>query len=323
MGRRGVLVFVSALVTALLWTVAPVRAQGAAAHEDEFARSADRARARVGLAAYAIAPDLVDVARRHAARMAAEGRLHHNPSLGSEVQGWQAVGENVGVGDSVESIHRAFMDSPTHRDNIVSPTFTQVGMGVHVDDDGAIWVAQVFRTPEAAPEPQPEPAPAPTEERQASPSSGSTGTPAPTPAGPPAAAAPPAAEPPSSGAAGATGADGDAADAAAVAAASEVAGAAASAVGAAQAPVPAPVRPSSTGGDATPMDAASAGAGDAGGRDVTLPIGVAAFLLLAVVAGVFAEVVGYPLSAWRRQRNQASMSSSRSPSSTAWTLPVS
>ena len=58
-------------------------------------------------------------------------------------------------------------------------------------------------------------------------------------------------------------------------------------------------------------------------RQVTLPIGFATSFLLAVVLGLLAEVGRYPLSDWRRQRNQDSMSSSRSPSSTAWTLPVS
>ena len=107
------------------------------------------------------AEDLVRVARDHAARMAAEQRLHHNPNLANEVRGWQTVGENVGRGSSVDQIHAAFMNSPSHRDNVVSVDYTQVGIGVVIADDGEIWVAEVFRKPMAAPGPSSATAPAP------------------------------------------------------------------------------------------------------------------------------------------------------------------
>ena len=62
-------------------------------------------------------------------------------------------------------------------------------------------------------------------------------------------------------------------------------------------------------------------------REVTAPIALAASLLVVVAAGLVAterrNPSGYELSAWRRQRSQASINSSMSPSSTAWTLPVS
>ena len=119
----------------------------------------------LGLPSLAVADDLVAVARRHSVRMADAADLHHNPDLATEVTGWQKVGENVGRGPRVEPIHDAFMNSPGHRENILDPDWTEIGIGVEVRD-GTVWVTEVFREPEAAPAPgtappAPEPAAAP------------------------------------------------------------------------------------------------------------------------------------------------------------------
>lgn len=129
--------------------------------EDDFTARIAGERANAGLAGYTVAPDLVDVARRHAEEMARQDRLFHNPRLATEVKNWESVGENVGTGESVADIHRAFMESSTHRSEILNRRFTQVGVGV-VERDGLVWVAQVFRKPTApASAPAPAPAPAP------------------------------------------------------------------------------------------------------------------------------------------------------------------
>ncbi len=104
-----------------------------------------------GLRPYAVASDLAAVAKRHSADMAARQSLYHNPNLGSEVTGWQVVGENVGDGGSVDGIHTAFMDSPDHRANILATDYTQVGIGTVTDGNGVIWVTEVFRLPSQAP----------------------------------------------------------------------------------------------------------------------------------------------------------------------------
>jgi hypothetical protein len=112
-----------------------------------FVRKANAERTSRGLPAYTVASDLATVARRHSERMAAKHTLYHNPNLGSEVSGWQVVGENVGMGGDVDSIHQAFMDSPEHRANILARDYTQIGIGTVVDADGVLWVTQVFRLP--------------------------------------------------------------------------------------------------------------------------------------------------------------------------------
>jgi len=54
------------------------------------------------------------------------GRDLHNPSLASEVSGWRSIGENVGMGPSVDSIQQAFINSPEHYRNIMDGAFSLV-----------------------------------------------------------------------------------------------------------------------------------------------------------------------------------------------------
>lgn len=126
-------------------------ATAAGSDASSFVAKANAERSSRGLRPYTVASDLAAVARRHSERMAAKQSLYHNPNLGSEVSGWQVVGENVGSGGSVDSIHQALMDSPAHRANILAKDYTQIGVGTVTDANGVIWVTQVFRLPTAAP----------------------------------------------------------------------------------------------------------------------------------------------------------------------------
>ena len=116
-----------------------------------FVAQANAERRERGLRAYVVKADLAAVAARHSERMAERNTLYHNPNLGSEVRGWQVVGENVGQGGSVDTIHAAFMDSPAHRANILATDYTEIGVGTVTDDNGVLWVTQVFRLPANAP----------------------------------------------------------------------------------------------------------------------------------------------------------------------------
>lgn len=183
--RLALLVVLVAATSGLgaLTATAPAGASGDA--EARFAALASGAR---GGAPHRVAPDLVEVARRHSARMAARDHLHHNPNLTSEVQSWSAVAENVGVGFDVDSIHRAFMDSPSHRANIVDGRYTEIGVGVVQGADGRLWVTQVFRQPTSAPPPTTAPpttaAPAPSPTTAPAPPTTTTTAPVPPPPAP-------------------------------------------------------------------------------------------------------------------------------------------
>jgi uncharacterized protein YkwD len=118
-----------------------------ASDESEFVSRTNSARSSHGLAGYAVRYDLTSVARRQAARMASSRSIYHNPNLGSEVGNWRALAENVGKGGDVASIHNAFMGSSSHRANILSTTYTEVGIGTARGNDGQIYVSEVFRQP--------------------------------------------------------------------------------------------------------------------------------------------------------------------------------
>lgn len=114
--------------------------------------------------------DLQAVARRHAQRMIERGEPYHNPDLQSEVSGWAIVGENVGAGPDVDSVHAALMASSSHRRNILSPELTELGVGAARTADGRVWVVQVYRRPQTAspaPPPPTSPPPAPAAPRPA------------------------------------------------------------------------------------------------------------------------------------------------------------
>lgn len=154
---RAVIVAVMIVVTAatgLLGISSASAAGDTADDEATFRTLVNQERQRRGLGPLAEADDLVAVARHHSADMAERNDVYHNPDLASEVDGWELLGENVGTGATVEEIHDAFMASKVHRDVIIQPRFTQIGVGVVIARD-AIWVTEVFRQPEARADPSP------------------------------------------------------------------------------------------------------------------------------------------------------------------------
>jgi uncharacterized protein YkwD len=148
-GRRRLSTLValaSAAAVALAGLVAAPAAHADSGSEQAFVSSINSARASAGRPSLATSGDLTSVARSWAATMASSGTLKHNPNLTTQVNGWRYVGENVGVGGDVASLHRAFMNSPAHKANILDRDYTQIGLGVVVTG-GRMWVVEVFRQP--------------------------------------------------------------------------------------------------------------------------------------------------------------------------------
>lgn len=122
---------------------APLSGHSTELEEAEFLRLINEERARAGLGKLKVYWDLVDDARAHSKLMDRENDLHHNPKL-NEVTApgyWARLGENVGVGFGVDSLHRAFMNSDGHRANILGD-YTHIGIGVHHPEQ--LWVTVVF-----------------------------------------------------------------------------------------------------------------------------------------------------------------------------------
>ena len=54
------------------------------------------------------------------------------------------AGENIALSPDVETAHKMLMDSPLHRENILNPKFTEIGIGVRPDSRGGIYLVQEF-----------------------------------------------------------------------------------------------------------------------------------------------------------------------------------
>ena len=142
---------------------APARTPQEVGDEWAFVDRVNTARTQSGRASLAVPPSLREHARDHSERMATAGYLFHdgddiNSDANSVSRCWSKVGENVGVGTSVDQVHQAFMASAGHRANILDG-FDYVGVGVE-HRNSRIWVTQRFMKlvanyPRLATEPRP------------------------------------------------------------------------------------------------------------------------------------------------------------------------
>lgn len=132
---------VLAAITAVFVSAFAVPAVAASA--GQFISKINSSRAAAGLAPLESYWDLADDARSHSNLMADRGEIFHSSGLGSVTSGWESLGENVGVGSGVDSLHTAFMNSSGHKANILG-NFNYVGVGVTETADGFIWVTAIF-----------------------------------------------------------------------------------------------------------------------------------------------------------------------------------
>ena len=104
-----------------------------------------------GLRALAVDKKLAAAARSWAERMAAKDTLAHNEPLFSSAShkrlAMSRLGENVGFNFSVAAQHKAFLDSPHHRANVVLASYRVAGFAVVRDKNGYLWSTEDFGTP--------------------------------------------------------------------------------------------------------------------------------------------------------------------------------
>jgi len=109
----------------------------------------------------------------HSVEMAQQGSIWHGSFVSQgNLKGLNAssLGENVGMGGDVPSLHDAFMNSPHHRENILDAAFNQVGIGVIVSG-GTVYVTEDFLHSKSAGTARPTPVAHPTVSRPAAPRS--------------------------------------------------------------------------------------------------------------------------------------------------------
>jgi hypothetical protein len=142
-GTKTARLAIMAATAALLVGIGSLAAAADSDVEGQFVNLINAARQEEGAPRLAVEPVLVEVARRHAEVMAEAGRIFHNDQLGYQVQGHYMMGENVGKGGEVDSLHEAFMKSSPHRANLLNPVWDAIGVGV-VNHHGTLYVVEVF-----------------------------------------------------------------------------------------------------------------------------------------------------------------------------------
>ena len=100
---------------------------------------------------------LVALARTHSASMASGKYFSHKDLDGGYVDdraarmgvnNWLAIGENIafmrGYADPASMAVEKWMQSPSHKKNILNGSWRQSAIGAAVADDGAIYFTQIF-----------------------------------------------------------------------------------------------------------------------------------------------------------------------------------
>lgn len=126
-------------------TVAPAPTQNPStsghqlsASEQKMVDLVNQERAKAGVAALKIDPELSRVARIKSQDMKDNNYFSHtSPTYGSPFDmmksfgiKYRAAGENIAKHGSVDSAHVGLMNSEGHRKNILNPNFTHIGIGI-------------------------------------------------------------------------------------------------------------------------------------------------------------------------------------------------
>lgn len=101
---------------------------------------------------------LFKAARGHSANMAKQEKLEHvldgkTPGQRVLAAGYDygKVSENIAVSDSEKApltmIVKSWMESKTHRDNLLSDKVTETGLGMAKNEKGEVYFTQVFARP--------------------------------------------------------------------------------------------------------------------------------------------------------------------------------
>jgi uncharacterized protein YkwD len=151
-------VVVMALLAGLLPT-APVAAHSApspsvAAIEQRMAELANQSRAAVGARPLAIDVSFAAAARTWSCQMARTDAFAHDPNYAAGGALAEIIAARSGTdGDPGAELHQQFLDSPTHREILLNPAYTRVGIGVCVLN--GYWVTERFGTGAATAAPTP------------------------------------------------------------------------------------------------------------------------------------------------------------------------
>ena len=126
------------------------------AQEDEVIRLVNVERSKAGLQLLKTNWQLCRVARYKSADMAQKGYFDHNsPTYGSPFKmmesfglKFSSAGENIAYGQRTPAeVMNGWMNSPGHRNNIMSRTYTDIGVGLAKNSSGVCYWTQQFIKP--------------------------------------------------------------------------------------------------------------------------------------------------------------------------------
>ena len=127
------------------------------AKEKELLDLTNAERVKAELPALKPSPLLFKVARAHSANMAKQAKMEHeldgmNPFQRMKGAGYRYswAGENIAAGDAniaLKTMMKAWMESKIHRENILGKNFSEIGLGIIIDDKKQLYYTQVFGKP--------------------------------------------------------------------------------------------------------------------------------------------------------------------------------
>lgn len=147
--RRVFCLLLAVLISALS---VPALAAGASSQEAQLYRLLSEDRAVRGLYALTLDEELCRMARLRTRDMLDNNYCGHvSPTYGTvrnllDLYGvsYQYATENVGRSRDVAHSNAAFLSSPSHRRNVLTTTYTRVGIGVSVMPGGFVYVCEIF-----------------------------------------------------------------------------------------------------------------------------------------------------------------------------------
>lgn len=109
-------------------------------------------RAAYGLPALTLDPELCRIARLKSQDMRDNQYFAHTSPTYGDIRemldrfgySYAAAGENIAHHATVEKSQAALISSPGHRKNILSTTYTRMGIGIAQDQNGYIYLTQIF-----------------------------------------------------------------------------------------------------------------------------------------------------------------------------------
>jgi uncharacterized YkwD family protein/spore coat assembly protein SafA len=130
--------------------------QGIKSLESEVVKLVNVERSKQGLQPLKENWQLSRVARYKSADMAAKNYFSHtSPTYGSPFRmmesfgiKYSSAGENIAYGQKTpQQVMTAWMNSPGHRSNIMSPSYSQIGVGYATNKSGTPYWTQMFIRP--------------------------------------------------------------------------------------------------------------------------------------------------------------------------------